>query len=153
MFRRAVLQGDLRHHAGAPCELLVHLQHAHDQQPRQVQTNTKPQFLLLSPRYLVLTFMAPAYARKVFPCFDEPSFKATFDVVLVRKEAYSTIANMPLKTSEDRYAHSGWNVLICSYCMFGHVLCDSVNCMNSSASSECKELVLITGRREGWGAT
>ena len=33
-------------------------------------------------RTFVATSFAPNEARKVFPCFDEPRFKATFDVTI-----------------------------------------------------------------------
>src|SRR5690606_13160050 len=34
-------------------------------------------------------------ARKVFPCFDEPSFKTPFDVSLGVREGHGAIANAP----------------------------------------------------------
>ena len=39
----------------------------------------------------------PTYARRAFPCFDEPSFKSTFTVTLVRpSERYLALSNMPV---------------------------------------------------------
>ena len=39
----------------------------------------------------------PTYARRAFPCFDEPSFKSTFTVTLIRpSEKYIALSNMPV---------------------------------------------------------
>lgn len=39
----------------------------------------------------------PTYARRAFPCFDEPSFKSTFTVTLVRpSDRYIALSNMPV---------------------------------------------------------
>jgi aminopeptidase N len=38
-------------------------------------------------------FSAAAYARKIFPCFDEPAFKAEFRLSVTNKQNYVTLAN------------------------------------------------------------
>ena len=52
-------------------------------------------------RYAATQFEA-ADARRAFPCFDEPEFKATFALEVVHDPALAAIANMPVERSEDR---------------------------------------------------
>ncbi|XP_012288914.1 putative aminopeptidase-2 isoform X2 [Orussus abietinus] len=47
-------------------------------------------------KYLAATQFQGTYARHVFPCFDEPAFKATFNIIVIRPEKYKTIGNMRL---------------------------------------------------------
>ncbi|KAF8795593.1 Glutamyl aminopeptidase like protein [Argiope bruennichi] len=54
-------------------------------------------------RYLATSKFQPTYARRAFPCFDEPSFKATFSVALVHNEGHVALSNMPVELT-DRYA-------------------------------------------------
>ncbi|XP_074061294.1 leucyl-cystinyl aminopeptidase [Macrotis lagotis] len=56
-------------------------------------------------KYFAATQFEPLGARYVFPCFDEPAFKATFIIKILREEQYTALSNMPKKSSvqmEDR---------------------------------------------------
>nr|QBI71869.1 aminopeptidase A isoform X2 [Plutella xylostella] len=45
-------------------------------------------------RTMVASKFEPTYARQAFPCFDEPEFKATFDIALVKPKGYTALSNM-----------------------------------------------------------
>jgi puromycin-sensitive aminopeptidase len=51
-------------------------------------------------RYAATQFEA-ADARRAFPCFDEPEFKARFAVELIHPTGNAAIANMPIVSQED----------------------------------------------------
>jgi tricorn protease interacting factor F2/3 len=58
---------------------------------RYIDKNGKEAFLATTQ------FEAP-YARKAFPCFDEPAFKASFSVTLIIPEHMTGISNMPVES-------------------------------------------------------
>ena len=51
-------------------------------------------------RYNAVTQLCTTSARRVFPCWDEPAIKATFDIVVSAPKNRTVLSNMPVK-SED----------------------------------------------------
>ena len=48
---------------------------------------------ILLHRYIATTQMEGPYARRVLPCFDEPTFKASYDVQLEHRTDMSALSN------------------------------------------------------------
>ena len=59
--------------------------------------------LVIITRYVFTTMMEPTDARYVFPCFDEPDFKAIFTMAIKRKEHLIALANLPLRETTGPY--------------------------------------------------
>ncbi|MPC99492.1 Aminopeptidase Q [Portunus trituberculatus] len=57
---------------------------------------------------MVSTLSQPADARIAFPCFDEPQFKATFEVHVARQVNMTAVSNMPLLTTTSIEDQEGW---------------------------------------------
>ncbi|XP_077564770.1 aminopeptidase N-like isoform X2 [Haemaphysalis longicornis] len=53
-------------------------------------------------RWALLTRMRPKYARRVFPCFDDPSVTASFDITIVHRKGVNALSNMPVYRTERR---------------------------------------------------
>ena len=47
----------------------------------------------------LFTQMEPTFARRAFPCWDEPGFKIRWDIILQTPESIVTVANMPVTGS------------------------------------------------------
>ncbi|XP_032873352.1 aminopeptidase Q-like isoform X2 [Amblyraja radiata] len=60
---------------------------------------------------VIASQMEPVYARSVFPCFDEPAMKATFDIRLVHRPQFVALSNMPAIYFSERLEKNGiWKV-------------------------------------------
>ncbi|CAF5033428.1 unnamed protein product, partial [Rotaria sp. Silwood1] len=53
-------------------------------------------------RYGASTQFEPINCRRAFPCWDEPNFKATYDITLITPKNLQAISNMPI-ISENEY--------------------------------------------------
>jgi puromycin-sensitive aminopeptidase len=77
-----------------PHDLRVEWSGAIAEKLRGLYRSTRP-----GERYAATQFEA-ADARRAFPCFDEPEFKARFTVELVHDASLATISNMPIDRTE-----------------------------------------------------
>lgn len=63
-------------------------------------------------KYLATTQFEATDARRALPCWDEPAFKATFDVRLLVPKNLVALSNMPVKSVEDfEDANSGLQIV------------------------------------------
>ncbi|TDG38716.1 hypothetical protein AWZ03_014862, partial [Drosophila navojoa] len=55
----------------------------------------------MQTKWVLLTQMQPINARLVLPCFDEPTFKAKFQLSITRPKSLNAISNTKLKETKD----------------------------------------------------
>jgi aminopeptidase N len=54
---------------------------------------------MLFDRWMGATQLEATFARRVFPCYDEPHLKASFDVIIGHRHTLTALSNMPLKST------------------------------------------------------
>ncbi|PNF34055.1 hypothetical protein B7P43_G01128 [Cryptotermes secundus] len=59
-------------------------------------------------RWLASTTFEPNEARRAFPCFDEPGFKARFQVNLASRDDAVALSNMPRRSLHNKTGARGW---------------------------------------------
>nr|XP_012619159.1 aminopeptidase Q isoform X2 [Microcebus murinus] len=66
----------------------------------------------LTTMVLLASQMEPTFARNVFPCFDEPALKATFNITIIHHPSYVALSNMPKlgQTEKEDVNGSKWTV-------------------------------------------
>lgn len=45
---------------------------------------------------MLVTYLEPACARRLFSCFDEPEFRATFELTIKHRLQNTALSNMPI---------------------------------------------------------
>ncbi|VVC40908.1 Hypothetical protein CINCED_3A014501 [Cinara cedri] len=51
-------------------------------------------------KWLAVTQFEGPYARRAFPCYDEPSFKSYFNITVVKPKNMIALSNMPIRKTE-----------------------------------------------------
>ena len=54
---------------------------------------------------MAVSVFEPIFARRAFPCFDEPAMKATFTVTIIREGQYNALSTMPKYKTVSTHLH------------------------------------------------
>ncbi|XP_022900497.2 aminopeptidase N [Onthophagus taurus] len=60
-------------------------------------------------KWYIASKFRPNLARKVFPCYDEPSYKTPISISVARTKDMITLSNMPVLMSEEKKDQPGWH--------------------------------------------
>jgi aminopeptidase N len=60
--------------------------------------------------YMATTQFTPVFARRTFPCFDEPALKATFSITLGREKRFGTVSNTQTSYETARGGDLYWDI-------------------------------------------
>ncbi|XP_074060003.1 aminopeptidase Q [Macrotis lagotis] len=58
-------------------------------------------------RALIASQLEPSFARAIYPCFDEPAMKATFNFTIIHHPTYVALSNMPVLAMSEREDANG----------------------------------------------
>lgn len=72
-----------------------------------INKNNNTNEMSIIKKHYGITQMSPTHCRRVFPCFDEPSLRATFDLTLDVPSHMQALSNMPQLYSQDNLMNSG----------------------------------------------
>ncbi|XP_024875505.1 puromycin-sensitive aminopeptidase-like protein [Temnothorax curvispinosus] len=59
-------------------------------------------------RTLAATLFQPNNARRMFPCWDEPAFKATFNISVIHHKKYRILSNWPIRKQHEEQNDMVW---------------------------------------------
>jgi aminopeptidase N len=52
-------------------------------------------------RFIAVSMFAPTGARRAFPCFDEPAYKAAFKLKIARYQGYKVQSNLMIEKEDE----------------------------------------------------
>lgn len=68
--------------------------------------NNNSNDMSIKKKHYGITQMSPTHCRRVFPCFDQPSFRSTFDLTLDIPSHMQALSNMPIKSFQDNFLNN-----------------------------------------------
>ncbi|XP_061775890.1 aminopeptidase N-like [Nerophis ophidion] len=104
-------------------------------------------------RFLASTNLQPTAARRVFPCFDEPQFKAVFDVTIIHRRKMTALGNAE-SSGSDKLDEDWMETRFHSTPkMSTYLLAFTVSELKASPAAHERVIIQIFARPEARGAT